>query len=74
MREDKKSKKNELKSLKTLSDYHDFIGNLLLTEEERKICDMVFVEGRTYLWIGEDLGLSESTVKRRVSKILDKLL
>lgn len=69
----RKSKKQEIKSISTKKEYQEYISKFKLDDEQRKIADMVFVNGWDYNLIGSHIGLSESAVKKRVRKILDLL-
>ena len=74
MDEKKRKRKSEIKAIKTKREYYDYINSLLLNDEQKRICDLIFLEGRTYIQIGEELHCSETTVKRKVSKIFDKMM
>lgn len=66
-----KSKKKYLKSIRTISEYNSYLEDIKITSEERKIIDMVFLNGYSYLQIGDELGYSESTIKHKMRKILN---
>lgn len=73
MDEARKHTKKFVRSIRTKSEYEAFMHGLMLTETEREIADMVFVKGWDYRLIGDTLGYSEVTIKRKMQKILDKL-
>lgn len=48
-----------------------FANSLKINAEQRKILDMVFVDGLTYGLIGDRLGFTERAIKYKMSKLLD---
>lgn len=73
MDETRKHTKKFVRNIRTKTDYEAFMGGLMLTDAEREIADMVFVKGWDYRLIGDTLGYSEVTIKRKMQKILDKV-
>ena len=73
MDERRREKKTFVRNIRTKSEYESFMSDLKLTECERKIADMVFLRGCDYRYIGDALGYSEATVKRKMKRILDML-
>lgn len=53
-------------------DYEALIEKLMLTPRQRRICDAIYLEGKTSLEIAEDLGYSDSTINQEYRKILEK--
>ena len=54
----KRKRKAEIKAIKTKQEYYDYIDSLLLNDEQKRICDLIFLECRTYIQIGEELHCS----------------
>ena len=73
MDESRKYTKKFVRSIRSKVDYEAFMGSLMLTDAEREIADMVFVKGWDYRMIGDTLGYSEVTIKRKMQRILDKV-
>ena len=70
---ERKAKKHALLNIKTIEEYNNFMNSKKLSDEQRQIADMVFVNGYDYRYIGDKLGYSERTIKSKVSKILEKI-
>ena len=62
-----------IRYIKTIQEYNNFMDSKKLSNEQRQIADMVFVNGYDYRYIGDKLGYSELTIKSKVSKILEKI-
>ena len=62
-----------IRYIKTIQEYNNFMDSKKLSNEQRQIADMVFVNGYDYRYIGDKLGYSERTIKSKVSKILEKI-
>lgn len=61
-----------LKSIKTVSEYREVTADLKLTDTERKIMDMIYLNGYDYNYIADVLGFSYSYVAKVALKIIDK--
>ena len=73
MNSERKAKKHALLIIKTIEEYNNFMDSKKLSNEQRQIADMVFVNGYDYRYIGDKLGYSERTIKSKVSKNLEKI-
>lgn len=73
MNSERKAKKHALLNIKNIEEYNNFMDSKKLSNEQRQIADMVFVNGYDYRYIGDKLGYSERTIKSKVSKILEKI-
>lgn len=68
-----RAKKKALINIRTIEEYNSFMDKIKLSDEQRKIADMAFINGYDYRYIGDKLGYSERTIKAKMSKILSKL-
>lgn len=66
-----KNKRKEIKSIKTISEYNEYIDSLKLTDEQKELMYYVFVNGYDYRLIADKLGVSEATIKSRMRKLLE---
>ena len=73
MNSERKANKHALLNIKTIEEYNNFMDSKKLSNEQRQIADMVFVNGYDYRYIGDKLGYSERTIKSKVSKNLEKI-
>lgn len=72
---DKKKKeiKDRLRNMTTVSEFEEVLNNLILSEEEKQILRLLYREKKTVSYIADILGMSESSVKKKHSKILMKI-
>ena len=56
------------------NDFNSLIDSCLMSEEDKQILKMIYVENKTLAYIGDVLGYSESTIKTKHRKLLKKLL
>lgn len=73
MNSERKAKKRAILDLKTIDEYNNYMNNIKLSDEQRMIADMAFINGYDYRYIGDKLGYSERTIKAKMLKILSKL-
>lgn len=73
MRADRRAARNFVKSIKTRADLEDYLNMLNLTDEEREIALMMFGKGWTRARIALEMGYSEFQVKRKISRIYDRM-
>ena len=65
--------KAKVKSIASVSTFEELLDACTLTEEDKEILRMIYLDGHEYCYIGDRLGYSESTIKRRHRKALQKL-
>ncbi len=51
----------------------ELLDSCTLTEEDKTIIKMHYVQGKNLAYIGDILGYSESTIKKKHKRILNKL-
>ena len=69
--------RQRIAELPRVQDYQSLMDNANLTEVERVVCDYKYHRGWSLIQIGEELGYSESGIKRihlRAMKKLEKLI
>ena len=67
---DTRSKIQDISSVKT---FEELLENCILTDEDKMLMRLHYLNGKDFRFIGDSLGFSESTIKRRHKKILQKL-
>ena len=65
--------RNRVKSIAKVSTFNDLLETCTLTEEDKEILRMHYLHGKDFRYIGDTLGFSESTIKKRHRKALQKL-
>lgn len=65
--------RRKLKHIYDVKTFDDLLNQCVLTDEEKLITRMHYLQGKDLAYIGDILGYSESTIKRRHQKIIQKL-
>lgn len=65
--------KSKIKSIPSVSGFDGLLEQSTLCEEDKQILRMIYLQHRDLRYIGDILGFSETTVKRRHKKALAKL-
>lgn len=68
-----KNKRTEIKQIKTISEYNEYVNTLKITDEQKQLMYYVFVKGYDYRLIADKLGVSESTIKARMRRLLKSI-
>lgn len=53
--------------------YSDMMKSELLSGDEKKMLNLIYIEKQDYRYIGDLIGVSESTVKKRHKELLKKI-
>lgn len=67
---DTRRKIQDISSVKT---FEELLENCILTDEDKTLMRLHYLNGKDFRFIGDLPGFSESTIKRRHKKILQKL-
>ena len=73
MNEETARAKQKLKSLCSVSDFNDLLDKLLLSEDERQILELKYHHNKTISYIADMLGMSESSVKKKHTRAMEKI-
>lgn len=65
--------RNKLKEISTYKTFNQIMDEIILTEDERKLMKMFYMDGKSFACIADELGISEITAKRKHLKILKKI-
>jgi len=65
--------RNKLKQIPGVSSFNELIESATITDEDRIILRLHYLQGQDFRLIGDTLGYSESTIKRRHRKALKKI-
>lgn len=68
-----KQARRQLIDMPDLERYLEIMSKVKLTDTERQVCDMKYLRGLTLITIGEELGYSESHIKRIHQRVLRKI-
>lgn len=65
--------KHRLKQIASADEFRDLLSRTMLTDDEKAILEMIYIKGKDFRYIGDTLGFSESTVKRKHHKAVEQL-
>lgn len=65
--------RNRIKEIASITTFNDLIDACTLTEEDKELLRLHYLQGKDFRYIGDKLGFAESTVKKRHRKALQKL-
>ena len=65
--------KNKLKNMESVNDFEELLNKLMASEEDKKILIMHYKDGKPLGYIADVLGISESSVKKKHSKLLMRI-
>lgn len=68
-----KKTKDKIKNISDIRDFESLLSRAMITDEQRKILRMIYVEGKPIDVIADEIGLSERTVSNRHSNALKKI-
>lgn len=74
MNERNKKVRSKLRSINTYKTFYQILDGVILSDEEKRILEMFYLEGKTLDVVSDELKLSTATISRRHKKILNKLI
>lgn len=65
--------RSKVKEIASITTFNELLDACILTNEDKEILKMHYLQGKDFRYIGDMLGFAESTVKKRHRKALQKL-
>lgn len=65
--------RNKLRDIASITAFNDLLDTCTLTDEDKELLRLHYLQGKDFRFIGDVLGFAESTVKKRHRKALRKL-
>lgn len=65
--------RNKLRDIASITAFNDLLNTCTLTDEDKELLRLHYLQGKDFRFIGDVLGFAESTVKKRHRKALRKL-
>lgn len=65
--------RRKVKAIHSVSEFNILLENTILTEDEKALMRMHYLEKKDFRFIGDKLGYAEITMKRWHAKILEKI-
>lgn len=69
-----KSVRAQLKGICSIQTFEDLLESCTLTDEDKDLLKLHYLKSKDFRYIGDELGYSESTIKRKHRKILSKFV
>ena len=65
--------RNKIKGIADISSFTDLLNNSTISDDDKLLLRLHYLQGKDFRYIGDMLGYSESTIKQRHRRILKKL-
>lgn len=65
--------RNKVKGIASITTFNELLAASTLSEDDKEMLRLHYVDGKDFRYIGDMLGYSESTIKRRHKKALMKI-
>lgn len=65
--------RKKLKGISSVNEFRSILERTMLSDEEKQILILYYKEKKSLAYIADELGMSETTVKRKHRKMLMKL-
>ena len=65
--------RHKIKDIADISSFNDLLNKSTLSDEDKLFLQLHYIQGKDFRFIGDMLGYSESTIKKRHQRILAKL-
>lgn len=73
MNKEKWKIRKSLRGINSIKEFEELINSAMISDEDRNLLRMHYAEDKSLTYIADELGVSESTIKKRHSKLLLKL-
>lgn len=65
--------RRKLKEIASVKEFESVLDRCTMTEDERQMMILHYIQGKDFRFIGDTLGFSESSIKRKHRKVLAKI-
>lgn len=65
--------RQKIQDIAEIASFNELLDACTLTDEDKELMRMHYLQGKDFRYIGDMLGFAESTVKKRHRKALQKL-
>ena len=65
--------RNKLKGIADISSFTDLLNKSTISDDDKLLLRLHYLQGKDFRYIGDMLGYSESTIKQRHRRILKKI-
>lgn len=65
--------RRKLKEVETIAEFENILNQIMLSEEEKQMLNLIYKDKQTISFVACELGMSESNVKAKHKKLLNKI-
>ena len=65
--------RKKIKDIADISSFNSLLNATTLSDTDKKLLQLHYIQGKDFRYIGDMLGYSESTIKKKHRKILRKI-
>lgn len=73
MNKEQREVRKRLKGVNTVKQFEEMLDSVLISEEERKILNLIYKEQKPFSIVADEIGISERTLTRKHAKLLMKI-
>lgn len=73
MNKEQREVRKRLKGINTVKQFEEMLDSVLISEEERRILNLIYKEQKPFSIVADEIGISEGTLTRKHAKLLMKI-
>ena len=73
MNKEQREVRKRLKGINTVKQFEEMLDSVLISEEERRILNLIYKEQKPFSIVADEIGISERTLTRKHAKLLMKI-
>lgn len=73
MNKEQREVRKRLKGINTVKQFEEMLDSVLISEEERRILNLIYKEQKPFSIVADEIGISERTLTRKYAKLLMKI-
>lgn len=73
MNKEQREVRKRLKEINTVKQFEEMLDSVLISEEERKILNLIYKEQKPFSIVADEIGIFERTLTRKYAKLLMKI-
>lgn len=73
MNKEQREVRKRLKGINTVKQFEEMLDSVLISEEERRILNLIYKEQKPLSIVADEIGISERTLTRKHAKLLMKI-
>lgn len=72
MNKEQREVRKRLKGINTVKQFEEMLDSVLISEEERRILNLIYKEQKPFSVVADEIGISERTLTRKHAKLQAK--